>query len=302
MTNLPGPRLVDRLADRIGLLTGLVDRLADRVGDFLGHRLPHRLAHRGANLAGPGLVHGLHDRVRDLLGDRLPHRLAHRVVDGPRAGLPHRLAHGVLDLLERLFRLVADAVDLFLLDDLLTDRLVAGVLLLLVNHVLDQPRAAARGPRRTTGFIGRLTTRTPFTGVREADRGHLRAAMPETGEPAIRGVGGVRRRHEACECQQAGKPRTFHVCRLCRDGLLQLGNGNETLGARRWPPISALSKHRPQSPRRLTTPRNRPAFSKAPPALQPLQTGRTAGISWCFPTGSLESGGVWPRVHRHGFP
>jgi hypothetical protein len=42
-------------------------------------------------------------------------------------------------LLERLLRLVADAVDLLLFDDLLADRLVAGVLLLLVHDVLHQP-------------------------------------------------------------------------------------------------------------------------------------------------------------------
>ena len=223
-------RLVDRLADRrsdlpgLGLvaglhhggalLAGLIHGLADRVGDLLGDRLVDRLADRRPDLTGLGLVAGLHHRVGNLLHDRLPHRLADGVVDGARTGLPHRLADGVLDVLERLLRLVADAVDLPLLDDLLTDGLVAGVLLLLVHDVLDQPCATARRCSLTARFWGRITTRTRRTRAGEADRCHLRPAVLIAGKTAVRGVGPRDRRHDAGDRQQTGEPGPSHVCRL----------------------------------------------------------------------------------------
>ena len=210
-------RFIHRLHHRVALLAGLVHGLAHRVGDLLRAGLVDRLAHGRTNLTGPrlgdrladrvgllaGLVHGLAHRIRDLLRERLPHRLAHGVVDGSRTVLPHRLADGVFDALERLLRLVADAVDLLLFDDLLADRLVAGVLLLLVHDVLHHPRARARRLGGTVRFAGRrLTTRTLRPGMRETDRSQFRGPVLIAGDPAVGGVGSVDRRRDTAKCQQ----------------------------------------------------------------------------------------------------
>ena len=188
--NLTGASFVDGLAHRVDLLASLIHRLAHRVGDLLRHRLPHRLADGAMDLAGLRLVHGLHDRVGNLFRDRFPHRLTDGVVDGPRTGFPHRLANGVLDILERLFGLVADAINLLLFNDSFTNRLVAGVLLLLVHDILHHASTATRclgGTARLTG--GRLTTRTTCTGTCKTDCRQLGSTVFIAGNSTVGGIG-----------------------------------------------------------------------------------------------------------------
>ena len=216
--DLLGQRLVHRLADRVGLLTGFVHRLADRVRDLLRHRLVDRLAD-GVGLL-TGLVHRLADRVRDLLRDGLPHRLGDGVVDDLRTGLPHRLGDGVLDFLEGSLRLVADAVDLFLLDDAFAHRLVAGDFLALPDGLADCPGRAAgrRAP------VDKTILDDP-TACRIAD---VRGLTGIAGQDALRGVGTVltgqpdrvvgaeHRRHDPGDGQQPTQPRGLHACRPLR--------------------------------------------------------------------------------------
>ena len=188
--NLTGASFVDGLAHRVDLLASLIHRLAHRVGDLLRHRLPHRLADGAMDLAGLRLVHGLHDRVGNLFRDRFPHRLTDGVVDGPRTGFPHRLANGVLDILERLFGLVADAINLLLFNNSFTNRLVAGVLLLLVHDILHHASTATRclgGTARLTG--GRLTTRTTCTGTCKTDCRQLGSTVFIAGNSTVGGIG-----------------------------------------------------------------------------------------------------------------
>ena len=130
--------LIDRLADRVGdlLRAGLVDRLHHGVANVLGLGFPDRLADRVANLLGLGFPDRLADRVADVLRAGLVHRLRDRVVDRLRAGLVHRLADGVGHVAVAGLGDVLDAVDRLGNANALVARLVAGVLLLLVNHLL----------------------------------------------------------------------------------------------------------------------------------------------------------------------
>ena len=218
--DLPGHRLVDRLADGVGLLAGLVDGPTHGVGDLLGHRLVDGLAD-GVRLL-TGLIDGLADRVGDLLGPRLPDGLADGVGDRAGPGFPDGLADGVFHLLEAPLLLVADAVDLPLLHHLLADGLVAGVFLLLVDHVLDEPRAAARRGRRAGRVTGRLVVGTAGPGGAETDGRHHALAVLVAGQAAIGGLDSAGGGREGRDRQQAEYPRDLHDCRLGRGGLLYL--------------------------------------------------------------------------------
>ena len=131
-------RLIHRLAHCVALLAGLVHRLAHRIRNLFRPRLIHRLAHRVALLA--GLVHRLAHRIRNLFRPGLIHRLAHCVWNRSCTRLVHRLADRIFHVPKALLLLIANAVDFLLLYHFFADGFVAGVLLLLVDNILDKPR------------------------------------------------------------------------------------------------------------------------------------------------------------------
>ena len=119
-------------------LTGLVHRLANRIRNLFRPCLIHRLADRVALLT--GLVHRLANRIRNFFRPRLIHRLADRVWNRSCTRLVHRLADRIFHVPKALLLFIANAVDFFLLYNFFADGFVAGVLLLLVDNILDKPR------------------------------------------------------------------------------------------------------------------------------------------------------------------
>ena len=119
-------------------LSCLPNRLTHCVWNFFRARLIHRLAHCVALLA--GLVHRLAHRIRNLFRPRLIHRLAHRVWNRSCTRLVRRLADRIFHVPKALLLLIANAVDFLLLYYFFADGFVAGVLLLLVDNILDKPR------------------------------------------------------------------------------------------------------------------------------------------------------------------
>ncbi len=231
--NLLLHRLVHRLAHRVGLLTGLIHRLADRVRNLLGARLIYRSADRvgdfllnrlvdgladGVGLLA-GFVHRPADRIRNLLRPRLVDGLADGIRNRPRASLPHWLAHGVGNFLAAPLSLVAGAVDLPLLDNLLADGLVAGVLPLLVDDVLDQPRATARRRRGAGRIAHGLIGRAALPRRREADGHHLACAAFIAGQATVGCISHANGCHMAREGYEATNQGSLHDCRLCRGRL-----------------------------------------------------------------------------------
>ena len=128
--------------------------LAYCVRYLFGPRLIHRLTHGVALLA--GLVHWLADRIRYLFGPRLVHRLTHGVRNCSCTSLPDRLADCVFHVSEALLFFVANAVNFFLLYNFFADGFVTGVLLLLVDDILNKSGTTARGSctRWLTSFAG----------------------------------------------------------------------------------------------------------------------------------------------------
>ena len=128
--------LTDRMTNIT--LSCLPNRLTYCVRNLFRPRLIHRLADRIALLA--GLVHRLADRIRNLFRPRLIHRLADRVWNRSCTRLVHRLADRIFHVPKALLLLIANAVDFLLLYYFFADGFVAGVLLLLVDNILDKPR------------------------------------------------------------------------------------------------------------------------------------------------------------------
>ena len=108
------------LADLYSL--GVVHWLTDGMTNITLSCLPNRLAHCVWNFFRSRLIHRLADRVALLTG--LVHRLADRIFHVPKA----------------LLLFIANAVDFLLLYNFFADGFVAGVLLLLVDNILDKPR------------------------------------------------------------------------------------------------------------------------------------------------------------------
>ena len=115
--------------------------LANRVRYLFRAGLIHRLTHGVALLA--GLVHRFADRIRYLFGPCLIHRLAHGVRNCSCTSLPGRLADCVFHVSEALLLFVANAVNFLLLYNFFADSFVTGVLLLLVDDILDKPGTTA---------------------------------------------------------------------------------------------------------------------------------------------------------------
>ena len=135
------PRLIHRFAYGVALLAGLVHRFADRIWYLFRPRLIHRFAYGVALLA--GLVHRFADRIRYLFRPRLIHRFAHGVRNCSCTSLPGRLADCVFHVSEALLLFVANAVNFLLLYNFFADSFVTGVLLLLVDDILDKPGTTA---------------------------------------------------------------------------------------------------------------------------------------------------------------
>ena len=92
------------------------------------------------NITLTGLVYRLADRIRNLFRPRLIHRLADRVWNRSCTRLVHRLADRIFHVPKALLLFIANAVYFLLLYNFFADGFVAGVLLLLVDNILDKPR------------------------------------------------------------------------------------------------------------------------------------------------------------------
>ena len=111
------------------------DRRADRVADILRVRVPDRGILRVANVFRTRFPDGHANGVADFLGASLPDRFANIIGARLVVRLVDWLLNGILARLVVCFRYVAHALDRLAIVNRIVDRLVAGVLLLLVDHL-----------------------------------------------------------------------------------------------------------------------------------------------------------------------